>query len=258
MIYMEKKLKKEILENYGFYILSIAILKHQPMSTKKNQGKKTAVTGAKKTGAAKTEKVEKTEKKVVKSKKQAPGESVGFIYNGVLKAKHGYLFCATVSDADEMKRHTKETYSEYFGDSFSVKYVKCEDGNEALEKVLEKADEKEYRAGEGRILSASVDNMAVLLKEVTGAATAPSFTFGAKPKKEATDKKKNAKEDEEDDADEGDEEVDEEDEAEGDEAEGDEAEEEEEEEKPAKKPAAKKPAAPAATKKPAAKKPGKK
>jgi hypothetical protein len=237
------------------------------MSTKKNQGKKTAAPVAKKTGAAKTEKVEKTEKpekKVAKTKKQAPGESVGFIYDGALKAKHGYLFCATVSDVDKMKQHTKETYSEYFGDSFSVKYVKCEDGNEALEKVLEKADEKEYRTGGGKILSASVENMAVLLKEVTGAATAPRFTFGAKPKKEASDKKKNAKKDDPDDADEGDEEVDEEDEAEdeaeGDESEGDEAEEEEEEEeKPvAKKPATKKPAASAAAKKPAAKKPGKK
>ncbi len=229
------------------------------MSAKNTKGDKVdkKATGGAKKSATKTEKTEKkpVEKKV---KKQAPAESVGFVYGGTMKASYGYLFCASVSTPEDVKAHAKEHFAEYYGNDFSGRFVKCENGEEALEKVIEQAEVKDYRVGtEGKLLSASVNNLAALLKEVTGSASAHNFSMDEKKKKEKekeTKKKVNKGDDEDEEGEDeegededvdGDEEGDED--TEGD-AEAEEEEEEEEEEEPVKKPEK-------STKKPVTKKP---
>lgn len=244
------------------YIISIIIPKLIKMSTKTKAGEKKPA-AAKKTTATKTEKEKKTtgEKK---PKKAAPGESVGFVYGGTMKASYGYLFCANVSSPEEVKAYAKEHFAEYYGNDFSGRFVKCENGEEGLEKVLEQADAKGYRHGaDGKLLYSSVNNLAALLKEVTQATSAHNFSMDEKKKvtkkkakkegegdeegEEVDDEAEDAAEEAEDENEEGEEEG----EGEGEEgAEEQEEEQEEEPQKPAKKPAAKKTTA---AKKPAAK-----
>lgn len=238
------------------------------MSGKTSKGEKKAAVPKK--AVTKTEK-KAVEKKEKKEKKEAPGESVGFVYGGTMKASYGYSFCAQVSSPEEVKTYAKEHFAEFYGADISGRFVKCENGEEALEKFLEHADEKKYRVGtEGKLLFASVNNLAALLKEVTDSASAHKFSMEEK-KKETKKKAKDSGDQEEGEDDAEDENVEddaEDDDAEDDEEDGEEEDEEGEEDededdkqvkKPAKKAAApakkavpaKKPAAPA--KKPATK-----
>lgn len=101
-------------------------------------------------------------------------ESVGFIYGGVMKACYAYLFSAPTSHPDEVMAYAKEKFSDCYGD-FSGRFVKCRNGEQILEKVLEQA--KEYKVfSNSRLLLMNVSNLSALLKDVIEE-NAPSFKF---------------------------------------------------------------------------------
>lgn len=192
-------------------------------------------------------------------------QAVGFAYGGCLKGSSCYVF--GVEDT-EVAAFATDNLVQYFGNSFSGRYVNCESAEDTLTEVMTQAVDKEYCVeGNCRIIKCSVQNGSALLKEVTGSNTAHPFTVGEKTKK-ATAKKgakpagkgKKAAADADDDDEAGDDEADDDagddDEAADDEADdeagdgddddaGDDEDEEEEEKKPAKKAAGKKDTKPA-------------
>lgn len=120
-------------------------------------------------------------------KRVALNERVAFIYGGTLmKSSNVFVFAI---DNKDVVAYTRKHLSPYYGDKVNGRYVNCENAEEALERVLELADEKGYRAEAGcNVLKLAVNNASALLKEATGATAAHSFKLDedeAAPKKSA-------------------------------------------------------------------------
>jgi hypothetical protein len=140
------------------------------VSKSETSGKKGA------TSAKETKKAPAKEASEKKTPRRNLNQAVAFIYGGsLIKASHVYLF--QVEDKDVVA-YAQKNLSQYFGDKVSGRSVKCENAEDIFNRVLEQAEEKEYRVEPNcPILKCSVNNAAQLLKDIAECSTANSFTL---------------------------------------------------------------------------------
>ena len=223
-------------------------------STKKSLASKSAKDVPAKTVASKgsskgSKVVSKTESTKKSSPKRNQTEAVGFVYGGAL-FKGSRVFVFSCKDCKDCVGYVKENLVQFYGSDVSGRYVKCENSEETLEKILDQAKEKGYYVEENcNVLKLSVSDASKLLKDVSGYTSCHNIkvNVGEKTSKKTASKntKKDAAEGDEADDDDDDEEYEgqEEEREEGEEEEEEEEEEpeeEEEEEPPAKTSAQKK------------------
>lgn len=118
---------------------------------------------------------------------------VGLVFGGVLKVSTVRAFYCDESEPSEFA--TKLT--DYYGDSFDIKFVQVENQSDVYEKFLE-SFESDERVAETPLFKVSISEASNALKKVSGAKACKSFSLKKKEKsKEEDEQQKSEHSDEE-------------------------------------------------------------
>jgi len=107
---------------------------------------------------------------------------VGLVFGGVLKVSTVRVFYCDESEPSEFASNL----TDYYGDSFDIKFVQVEDQSDVYEKYLESFDSDE-RVGETPLFKVSISEASKKLKELSGAKACKSFTLKKKEKSKDED-----------------------------------------------------------------------
>ena len=140
--------------------------------SKANKKNNTNENSEKKTSEKNTSEKKPSEKKQRRNLTQC----VGFVYGGsIIKTNNVFLF--STDDHKNTVEYVRKNLSNYFGNNVTGRYVKCEDAEETLNKIMVSAKEKKYLAEteDCYILKCNVNNASTLLKEISESSTANTF-----------------------------------------------------------------------------------
>lgn len=121
----------------------------------------------KNSGKATKKTVSKTNTKNTKSRRKNLNECVGFVYGGdCMKASVVRVFAVNEKDPTT---YLKENLVPHYGSKIGGRYVKCENSEETLKTLLNKATEDNSQCEKDcNLLKLSIQNGANLLREVSG------------------------------------------------------------------------------------------